>query len=301
MTSRWWVYQRERFPVLTHGVLIGAFSFAGISYSAALRGDWAAPRPRTMLVAFASAFLFFLQLRLLDEFKDSEEDAAYRPYRPVPRGLVTLRELGWVGVAAAAVQLVLSWWLHSRLLALLGGVWGYLGLMRVEFFAPEWLKARPALYVGSHMIIVPLIALYVTACDWIDQASGMPAGLEWFLLASFFNGLVIELGRKIRAPGDEEPGVPTYSQAWGIPVAIAAWLAALIGTGTCAVWAGIRIGMGLPIGVAVTLVAALALAFARDFIRQPLSRGARRIDHLSGGWALLLYVILGSASLVSHL
>ena len=122
MTSRWWVYQRERFPVLAHGVLIGAFSFAGVSYPAALRDVGGAPEPRVVFVAFVTAFLFFLQLRLLDEFKDYEEDAAYRPYRPVPRGLVTLRELGWVGVAAAAVQLALSFWIHPRLPAVLVGV-----------------------------------------------------------------------------------------------------------------------------------------------------------------------------------
>ena len=52
--------------------------------------------------------LFFLQLRIADEFKDYEDDARYRPYRPVPRGLVSLRELAWVGVGAAAIQLALA-------------------------------------------------------------------------------------------------------------------------------------------------------------------------------------------------
>jgi 4-hydroxybenzoate polyprenyltransferase len=35
----------------------------------------------------------------------------------------------------------------------------------------------------------------------------MPAGLFWFLAASFCNGVVIEIGRKIRAPAQEEEGV----------------------------------------------------------------------------------------------
>src|SRR5829696_4543202 len=95
---RWWAYQRERFPVFAHGLLIAAFS-----YSALLRGR-AAVEPAGALAAFVTAFLFFLQLRIADEFKDFEEDARYRPYRAVPRGLVSLRELGVVFALAGAVQ-----------------------------------------------------------------------------------------------------------------------------------------------------------------------------------------------------
>lgn len=92
---RWWVYQRERFPVFAHGALIAAFSASAVCYSALVRG---ADRVAlgSLAVAFGTAFLFFLQLRIADEFKDFAEDARFRPYRPVPRGLVTLRErLAW--------------------------------------------------------------------------------------------------------------------------------------------------------------------------------------------------------------
>ena len=36
MATRWWTYQRERFPVFAHGSLIAAFSFSAVSYSASL-------------------------------------------------------------------------------------------------------------------------------------------------------------------------------------------------------------------------------------------------------------------------
>ena len=32
--------------------------------------------------------------------------------------------------------------------------------MTAEFFVPEWLKARPFLYLVSHMAIMPFIDLY---------------------------------------------------------------------------------------------------------------------------------------------
>ena len=90
-----------------------------------------------------------------------------------------------------------------------------MALMTREFFVAEWLKARPFTYLWSHMLIVPLIDLYATACDWLPAGVAPPAGLGWFLAASFFNGIVVEIGRKLRAPADEEPGVETYSAAVG--------------------------------------------------------------------------------------
>src|SRR2546430_12635765 len=93
---------------------------SAVSYSALLRGR-SAVEPAAALTAFVTAFLFFLQLRIADEFKDFEEDSRYRPYRPVPRGLVGLRELAWVGVGTAVVQLRLALWLEAALALLLAG------------------------------------------------------------------------------------------------------------------------------------------------------------------------------------
>ena len=105
---RWIVYQRERFPVLAHGALIAAFSIGAVCFSAQLRAarDGAAfsVRAGSLVVAFVSCLLFFFQLRVADEFKDFDDDLRCRPYRPVPRGLVTLRELSVVAAAAASAD-----------------------------------------------------------------------------------------------------------------------------------------------------------------------------------------------------
>ena len=84
---RWWTYQRERFPLAAHGPLIAAFSFCAVSYSRMLRGETGLPPWPALLTAFVICLLFFLQLRIADEFKDIEEDTRWRPYRAVPRGL----------------------------------------------------------------------------------------------------------------------------------------------------------------------------------------------------------------------
>ena len=302
--NRWWVYQRERFPVFAHGALIAAFSLSAVGYSAALRGPGAAPRAASAVVAFVTSFLCFLQLRIADEFKDNEEDTRYRPYRPVPRGLVTLRELGWLGAATAAVQLALALWLEPRLAVLLLGVWAYLGLMSVEFFARDWLKARPFTYMWTHMAIMPLVDLYATACDWFVAGGGMqwrpPRGLLWFLLVSLFNGFVIEIGRKIRAPGDEEEGVDTYSRVWGRGRAVAAWLAAMLAAAGFAVAAAWRIDFVVPVAAVVAVLLGVATAVALNFLRAPATTRAKRVEAASGIWTLGVYLSLGVAPLVAR-
>jgi len=111
--KRWVLYQRERFPLAGHAPLVAAFSASAMCYSSLVRHHIAIPSPAALFVAFATSLLFFLQLRIADEFKDHEDDARFRPYRAVPRGLVTLRELAWVGIAAAVAQLGLALWLDA--------------------------------------------------------------------------------------------------------------------------------------------------------------------------------------------
>jgi 4-hydroxybenzoate polyprenyltransferase len=245
-------------------------------------------------VAFVTALLFFLQLRISDEFKDFEDDSRYRPYRPVPRGLVTLNELALVGIAAAVIQWLLAIWLDASLTVLLLVAWTYLALMTREFFAPGWLKARPVMYMASHMVVIPLIDLYATACDWrVAGRTWPPTGLVWFLLASYFNGIVVEVGRKIRAQQDEEPGVETYSALWGRATAVTVWIAAAFVTALFASAAARRIGFERAVlwTLAVLLISMVFMSVS--FLRRPTAGSGKRLELASGIWTLTLYLTLG--------
>lgn len=290
---RWAEYQRERFPLLGHCPLIAAFSVSAVCFSSHLRGVHTFPPWGMIAAAFASSFFFFLQLRIADEFKDLEEDARYRPYRPVPRGLVTLRELAVVAGAGCAAQLALAVSLNPRQVALLCGVWLYLAMMTQEFFARRWLKSHPFTYMWTHMLIMPLVDMYATAWDWVPAGAQPPTGLGWFLAASFFNGVVIEIGRKIRAPGDEEEGVQTYTVIWGCRGAVAGWLAALALTGGCGVFAARTVGIAVPFAVlAGAFLVAAALQGLR-FAAAPARSAAKRFELISGVWTLAMYLALG--------
>ncbi len=288
---RWWIYQRERFPLVAHGPLILAFSFSAVCFSSLLRGVEHFPASPVLMVAFFSSLISFLHLRLADEFKDIDEDTRYRPYRAVPRGLVTLRELGWVWVLTGLLQVGLAVWLDVRLLPLLLLTWIYLGLMSREFFCKSWLKAHPFTYMWTHMFIMPLIDFYATACDWLGASGYPPRGLIWFVVVSFLNGFIIEIGRKIRAPQDEETGVETYSRLWGRSRSVKLWLLAMVLTLSVALVAADKIGFFGPVAAILGLVLAMSISVGIRFIENPKS--GKAFELISGIWTLCLYLMLG--------
>ena len=296
--QRWWIYQRERFPLVAHAPLVAAFSFSAVAYSSLLRGEAQLPALATWLVAFLTSLAFFMQLRIADEFKDFDEDNRYRPYRPVPRGLITLRELGILGFILALLQLLLAVIYYKPLIIFLGITWLYLALMSHEFFIRKWLKDRPVTYMWSHMLIMPLIDFYATSCDWLVLDGDLPKGLFWFLIISFFNGMVIEIGRKIRSAEDEEEGVETYSKLWGQKKATMIWLTMLVTTALCAIAAAQIIDFLAPVVITLLILILTAALVCVKFLRQPIAGSGKRIELFSGIWTISMYLSLGAGPLL---
>ncbi len=297
--DRWWIYQQERFPIFKHGVLIAVFAAAAVCYSILLRdgAKTAVPPERlpvgAIAIAFISLFLCFLQLRIADEFKDFADDARYRPYRPVPRGLVTLRELGLLAIAVAAIQLGLAVSVGFNLVLLLAVVWGYMVLMSREFFVRDWLKAKPVAYLLSHAVIMPLLALYATACEWVTTTGTPPPSLGWFLLLSLLISLAIELGRKIRAPHDEETGVETYSALWGIQRAAIAWLTIMWLVAIAALLAAAQVELVAPTALLLLPLLTLAMGVTWRFLARPNAYWSKGFEVATGLWTLGVYLAVG--------
>lgn len=289
LLRRFWRYQAERFPLLSYAVLMAALAAGAIGWARAARGATDPYAWTSLGVAFIGVFGFFFQLRVADEYKDYATDLAHRPYRPVPRGLIRPAELGALAVAVGIVQAILSYWLAPRLCLILLVVWGYMLLMRWEFGVGAWLHRQPLLYMLSHMGILPLIFVYATACDWLTVGTGVPVGLGRLLAAAYANGIVFEVGRKLRAPVDEEPGVETYSGLWGIPRATAVWWAALALAGVCAAQAARVAGDWGVMGPVAVVAAALAAVAGVAFVRRPTRAGSKRLELVSAGWMLACY------------
>jgi hypothetical protein len=148
------------------------------------------------------------------------------------------------------------------------------------------------------MAILPLVDLYATACDW--WAAGhhqLPRGLYWFLIVSYLNGLVIEIGRKTRVPVDEEIGVETYSALWGTGGAIRAWLIAVVLTAFAAWRAAARIGTATAMLVLLAVLIAGCAVVALRVARSQASGSGKAIEVMSGVWTIFMYVGLGAAPL----
>jgi 4-hydroxybenzoate polyprenyltransferase len=304
LAQRLWLYQAERFPVLKHGAAIAAFALSGASLPFLFRDPFDALDPWPLIVAVAVSFLLFLQLRIADEHKDFEDDRRFRPERPVPRGLVRLGELRRVAFGAAPAQALLAWSLDPALLIPLALAWGWMALMTVEFFAPRTLKARPVLYLVSHMAVTPLIALFAVACGLSSGDPPAPVfaqALAAFLALAFANGLALEVARKSWAPQSEREGVETYSKLWGPGAAAATTCAAV--TAALALVGFIAFLADLPIwfSAAAAAPAALGAGAAGAYGMRPTPRRAETLERSAGLWALASSLLLFLAAVMKAL
>ena len=163
--------------------------------------------------------------------------------------------------------------------------------MSAEFFCRDWLKKRPIVYLITHMGIMPLVDFFGTACEWLPRGSSAPSGLGWFLAAGFFNGIVIEIGRKLRQPADEEDGVETYSRLWGKTGGAAVWVLTLLATGISATMAATTIDFANLVIASLSVAFFVALFCAFRYQASNLSGG--KIEIAAAVWTLTLYLSLG--------
>lgn len=300
LLARLWRYQAERFPLAQFVPLIALFTFSSVAYSRAARAEPGfIPWARFGVGAVTAIVLFFL-LRVLDEHKDQDLDRRFRPELAVPRGLVSLPELRATGIALAALVVLLNACLGLRYVGLLVPAALWATLMTKEFFVRDWLRAHPTAYLVSHMAIMPMVDFYTTGLDWFAENARPPHAILFFLVVTFWNGVLIEVGRKVRAPGDEREGVDTYTKAWGRRAAPAVWLGVLVlslAFALRAAHATSALRVSAPI---LVVIAALCALPALAFLRSPLAARARAIERASGFWPLTTYLTLGSGPWLVH-
>ncbi|PJI93140.1 4-hydroxybenzoate polyprenyltransferase [Yoonia maricola] len=291
LAERLWVYQAERFPLAKTVPLLACFSAASITLSAVLAGR---PLPgfSAYLIGFFLVFILFFQLRVADEVKDGEDDAKYRPERPIPRGLVTLRLIVSLGVATIPLGIVLALIHGAGLIWLLLLTWAWLTAMTFEFGVPAWLKARPVVYLLSHMAIMPLIDLLLTGIEWLPHGSAAPA-LWLFIALSFSNGCVLEIGRKLWAPENERAGVDTYSGLWGSKRAADIWLIFVGISALLLIGVGIATGFALAFALLACAGFACCIFMARHYAATPTPKAEKQMDTVAGLWVFGCYATAG--------
>lgn len=297
--KRFWIYQSERFPVFSYGLMVLTFAFSAMSYSKILRGDFDFSI-LTLLIGAMTSFGYFFLLRIFDEFKDADDDAKYRPYRAVPRGLVSFKELKGLATIIIGLQCILNAVFIPKMLLIWGLVIIYMFVMAKEFFVRDWLRKHPISYLVSHMMIMPVIDFYTTGLDWNNNSTNIPNGLIIFLIVTFLNGVVIEIGRKIRAKNAEEIGVETYSYLWGEKGATITWLCVLFTTFIFANVACFYAGFGKMTFIFLVFFLIFCAIPALKFLKTREQKIAAKIETMAGIWTLGMYLSLGGLPMIWH-
>jgi hypothetical protein len=266
---RFLFYLIERFSLLSvvpasllHYLFIANYASGGLDI--AIWPRW--------LIGFTTFLGVFLCLRLSDDMKDKRHDDVYYADRPVQRGLVTLRELA-ISLAVLVVLLVTLNVLFANVvnLALFLTTLGLLTLMRFEFFAPEFLRPRLLLYLGTHQMFVPVLTAYVIYFEGGKVAS---LGAVLFLMLNLLMIMAVEVARKTRSTDLDQTGRDTYSSYLGRGGAIIFLLAILF-----AAQGLFSLGAGVPIWLAVSL--ALPVLACVYYLRADSNSSAKAVLNAS--------------------
>jgi UbiA prenyltransferase family len=273
-------YTRERFPLAPYALATALFFLSAYLSARGLAG-----RPTVFgaeaVIGLVTVFLLFLQLRIVDEFKDERFDAEHYPERPVPRGLVTLAELRALGVVTVAVQIVLNALLGVRILLLVSGVLLFTALTAREFFIGERLRRNFLYYTLAHMAVLPVLACY--AYGLAVLSGGDPAfdpAFVFFLALSYLAGLLLELARKTRAPEAERAGVYSYTKHLGTRGLSDLAVGIVAAASICCLGLGLALTFGFSYHATVWILCLVAATGLLRFRFSPTAATADRIAAL---------------------
>ena len=161
--------------------------------------------------------LFLILIRIMDEYKDYEDDLQNYPDRPLPSGRVLFSDLKFLSYFIVAGLIIVNSFAWP--MAIAGAVvFGFSVLMLKWFFMEEKIRASLPLALFSHHPVIYLCFVYLFACYSVSNPGvSMVSLLMLIPFSTIFTNW--EISRKIRAPKDEDT-YTTYSQVLGLNGAI---------------------------------------------------------------------------------
>lgn len=301
----------ERFPPAPQLILMTVLFVAGTLMSGVLldrdlTGALGDVRPIPALCGFLGSLLFIVRLRVYDDVKDADTDRVENPSRPIPRGLVSIRELDVAGVIILIVEAALIAAVGPLTFTMwaIAAVWSL--LMRVEFFAPEWLDRHIATFAISHMAVLGLIYGALLGMG-IEARGGSAAAADLLtdplaiaaMLAATSIGIGFEWGRKF-----ERYHATHGEHAWSLWLlwpAMGAIAFTALARDTYPLWSILAL-----VVVSLATIGSHALIMGyRPRPKQPGEAGAvptgglrEAVEAAPGAAGLLIYVVLATAGVV---
>lgn len=218
-------YFKERFPIINMALF--AILFFTVRAIASFFDTTDQEKEVWWLVLGVFAVIsFFFRLRVFDEIKDFDIDSKNYPHRVLQTGRINKKQLIVISVTGTLIEI--AWSLVSGFPVIIcwGVAVGYSLLMRYEFFVGKFLNKYLLLYAITHMLVMPLIILWVYSAFHPKLEIMIP----FYILGglSLFSGFSFEIARKLRSPKAEKPGVDSYSKSLGYIGAIILLLLVLL-------------------------------------------------------------------------
>lgn len=225
---RMWSFMDERHPLPSRLALSCLVYLGPAAFTAHIRGEGPSIWSASTVTGILTVFNFYLILRLSDELKDKDLDAKTFPERPLPSGRVKPWDLQLGLITLFLLTLALNLGSGTAFFAAFG-VLAYQFVMYRFFFIPDILRRRPLLNLVTHNPIFALIPLYPILA-YAGATPTSAAELAWgkalaFTLMLWMPFLAWEIGRKLRAPEQDDP-YDIYSPAMGRKGAVLSVLAA---------------------------------------------------------------------------
>lgn len=158
-----------------------------------------------------------LLIRVMDEFKDYQDDLTNFPERPLPSGRVHKNDLVALGYFCVMLILFLSM-TSSRLL-----IWSIVTLF-FTFLMLKWFfieaimrKSLPLAFITHHPIVLFNFIYLLIACTQMNSAVTFDKAIYILPVCLIFTNW--EVVRKIRAP-EQETAYTTYSKIFGPRISI---------------------------------------------------------------------------------
>ena len=205
MLKRWYVYYKERYPIIPR-IILGIILFLEIHFIILLNMGvtWNDIHLGAQEATGAfTCFAFLLWLRVADDLKDFETDKKLFPDRPLPSGRVFKKDVVISCSIVQAIAIGLNIAFMRENLIFLAILYFYGFLMSKWFFKKKKIQPSLPLALITHNPVQAFINLYIIA--FTIQKYNLPA----FSLTNIW-----EVSRKIKAPKDEND-YTTYSKLFG--------------------------------------------------------------------------------------
>lgn len=216
LSQRLLSYTKERFPLIPIMIFVILLTSGYIGFLSHYFGGEYTWSSSKLWITMISVFLFMLQLRMADEIKDFEKDKIAYPERILSKGLVDLKIIQIILIGTGFIEFVLSYYLGIQSLFMMFVLQFWAFLMFKEFGAKKILESSTALYLFSHQLILPPLALY-SAAAFINF--GEIKFNSSFLASLLFLSLpytIYEIARKTWSPDREHALADSYTKFWGI-------------------------------------------------------------------------------------